>query len=191
MKGWQVVAGAAAVSFACTGAAAVTDEDLALMKGRSAAYELSETVRGKLVDSMKASGPEGAMKVCGYQARALAEEVSARQGVKVRRTALRLRNPKNAPDAYERALLERLQEQSRTGKLPEGLFEASEIDGKKVYRYAKPLTVGPVCLACHGSPAEISGEVQGLLKERYPEDQATGYRGGDLRGIVSVVIPAE
>ena len=191
MKGWRVLAGAAAVFLACTGAAAMTDEERALMKGRSAAYELSETVRGKLVDSMKSSGPEGAMKVCAYQARALADEVSDRQGVKVRRTTLRLRNPKNAPDPYERALLARLQEQSRAGKMPEGLFEASEIDGKKVYRYAKPLTVGPACLACHGSPAEISDEVRGVLGERYPDDQATGYRLGDLRGIVSVVIPAE
>jgi hypothetical protein len=131
------------------------------------------------------------MKVCAYQARALADEVSDRQGVKVRRTTLRPRNPRNAPDAYERALLERLQEQSREGKMPEGVFEASEIGGKKVYRYAKPMTVGPACIACHGSPAEISGEVRELLKERYPEDQATGYRLGDLRGIVSVVIPAE
>lgn len=185
------MAGVAAVSLGCTGAAAMTDEDRALQIGRSAAYEMSETVRGKLVDSMKSSGPEGAMKVCAYQARALADEVSVRLGVKVRRTTLRLRNPMNAPDAYERALLERLQEQSRTGKMPEGLFEPSEIDGKKVYRYAKPLTVGPACIACHGSPAEISDEVREVLKERYPEDQATGYSLGDLRGIVSVVIPAD
>ncbi|HEX9206461.1 MAG TPA: DUF3365 domain-containing protein [Candidatus Deferrimicrobiaceae bacterium] len=174
-----------------TGAAGFSDEDRALQKGRSAAYELSETVRGKLQESMKSSGPAGAMKVCAYQAEALAEEVAARQGVAVRRTSLRLRNLKNFPDAWERALLERLQEMSLTGKVPDDVFEATEAGGKRVYRYAKTLLVGPVCIACHGTPSEIPEEVREVLGERYPEDQATGYRQGDLRGIVSVLIPAE
>jgi hypothetical protein len=188
-RAWIVAV--AVISLACAAAAAMTDEDRALQKGRSAAYELSETVRGKLVDSMKSSGPEGAMKVCAYQARALADEASVRQGVKVRRTTLRLRNPKNAPDAWERALLERLQGESRTGRMPDEVFEAAEVDGKRVYRYAKPLAIGSSCLPCHGSPSEIPGEVLEVLKDRYPDDRATGYGQGDLRGIVSVLIPAE
>ena len=188
-KTWIVAV--AVISLAFAAVAAMTDEDRALQKGRSAAYEMSETVREKLQDSMDSSGPAGAMKVCAYQARALADEVSARHGVTARRTSLRLRNPRNAPDPYEKELLARLQEQFLAGTMPKDVFEASEADGRRGYRYTKPLKIVPACLPCHGGPQEIPGEVRELLEERYPGDQATGYRAGELRGIVSVFIPAE
>ena len=38
------------------------------------------------------------------------------------------------------------------------------------------------CLACHGAPEQIPAEVAAILAERYPDDQATGYAVGDLRG---------
>ena len=34
-----------------------------------------------------------------------------------------------------------------------------------------------------------SDEVKALLKERYPHDQAKGYKAGDLRGAVSIKRP--
>jgi len=189
--GIRSAAGILGVLFACTAVLAMTDEERAILKGRSAAAVLSDTLRGKLVDSMKAGGPSGAMKVCSYQAQALTREVEEREGVRVRRTSLKLRNPKNAPDEWERQVLSRLQEQARAGKTPEEVFEAAEEEGKKVFRYAKPLMVGPACIACHGSGAEISAQVRSMLQERYPEDRATGYKPGDFRGIVSAVVPAE
>jgi hypothetical protein len=37
-----------------------------------------------------------------------------------------------------------------------------------------------MCLGCHGK--NIAPEVQAKLDELYPEDQATGFSEGDLRG---------
>lgn len=169
------------------GTAAGTEE-AALAKGRAAARGLNETLRARLVESMKGAGPEGAMAVCAYQARALESEAERDQGVKVKRTSLNLRSPRNAPDPYERGLLERLSAQARSGGLPDEVFEERREGGSKTYRYAKPIIMGPACLACHGSDAEVSGEVRKILKEKYPQDAAMGYRNGDFRGIVSVVI---
>jgi len=180
-----------AIVMACTAAAAVTVEEQALSKGRMAASALSDTLREKLVASMKDSGPAGAMEVCSSQAQALTREVAEKQGVRVGRTSLKVRNPKNAPDAWERQVLSRLQGQAREGKLPDEVFEATEMGGKKVFRYAKPLNIAPVCTRCHGEISQIPEEVRGMLKERYPLDQATGYKPGDFRGIVSAVIPSE
>jgi hypothetical protein len=188
-KRWFAVA--IGTALACTAAVAMTVEERALTKGRLAASAMNDTLREKLAASMKESGLAGAMQVCSSQAQALTREVAEQQGVRVGRTSLKLRNPMNAPDAWERQVLSRLQEQAREGKLPDEVFEATEMGGKKVFRYAKPVNIAPVCTGCHGEISQIPEEVRGILKERYPLDQATGYKPGDLRGIVSAVIPSE
>jgi len=44
-------------------------------------------------------------------------------------------------------------------------------------------------LQCHGARDKLAPGVADALKELYPQDQATGYAVGDLRGAVSVKIP--
>ena len=63
--------------------------------------------------------------------------------------------------------------------------EVVEADGKKTFRYMKPImTAGQPCLACHGS--ELKLEVSAKIKELYPNDQATGFSAGDMRGAFTV-----
>jgi hypothetical protein len=45
-----------------------------------------------------------------------------------------------------------------------------------------------MCLNCHGTDDFLSKEIKNFLKEKYPEDKATGYKAGDFRGAVSVKI---
>jgi hypothetical protein len=52
----------------------------------------------------------------------------------------------------------------------------------------RPLIAVPVCLNCHGPGETINPEVRKVLSARYPEDQATGFQDGDLRGAISVKI---
>lgn len=177
------------ILFAST--ASSMDEQTALEKGRVAARALNDTLRAKLSEALTSAGPAGAMSVCSSQAQAITAEVRESQGVEVKRTALKLRNPKNTPDPYEQDLLERLDAKAAEGSLPDEVFEPRREDGRRVYRYAKPLRIGPLCLTCHGLKEEIPADVRRRLEERYPEDRATGYRPGDFRGIVSVIIPAE
>ena len=166
-------------------------DEAALLKGRTAAAALNETLRTRMTRSLKDSGPRAAMSVCAYQAQALAEEVGKNEGVRVRRTSLKLRNPANAPDEYEKGLLDRLSAEARAGTLSDEYLDEHRELGRKVFRYAKPLVVSSFCVNCHGRPEEISEEVRRVLETRYPEDAALGYREGDLLGIVSVIIPTE
>lgn len=177
------------ILFAST--ASSMDKQTALEKGRVAARALNDILRAKLSEALTGAGPAGAMSVCSSQAQALTAEIRENQGVEVKRTTLKLRNPKNAPDPYEQELLERLDAKAAEGSLPDEVFEPRREDGRRVYRYAKPLTIAPLCLSCHGLEEEIPADVRGRLEEQYPEDRATGYRPGDFRGIVSVIIPAE
>jgi hypothetical protein len=61
--------------------------------------------------------------------------------------------------------------------------------GRETLRYLKPLVAGTMCLTCHGQKAAIPPGVQAVLAREYPDDRATGYSAGDVRGAVSVRVP--
>jgi hypothetical protein len=46
-----------------------------------------------------------------------------------------------------------------------------------------------MCLTCHGEKAKIPPAVRAVLAREYPDDHATGFSVGDVRGAVSVRIP--
>ncbi len=171
--------------------AAFAGETAALAKGKNAAGALTRALRERLEAAATGADPAGAFSACSYQAAALTGEIEMRSGVRLKRTSLRLRNPRNAPDDFEKAVLERFETLMRAGSPREEALEEVLFEGKKAFRYVEPIYMASYCIACHGIPAEMSAEIRAILRERYPRDQATDYRTGDLRGIVSVVIPAE
>jgi hypothetical protein len=50
----------------------------------------------------------------------------------------------------------------------------------------KALPVKPLCLTCHGTERTIPESVQIRLAKEYPNDKATGYAAGQIRGAVSI-----
>ena len=44
----------------------------------------------------------------------------------------------------------------------------------------KAIPTGKLCTKCHGT--ELKPEVKAKLAEFYPDDKATGFNKGDLRG---------
>lgn len=56
----------------------------------------------------------------------------------------------------------------------------------RYFRYTKGIRVQALCLKCHGQEQDISPNVKKLLNEHYPDDRATGYNVGDLRGTISI-----
>ncbi|MFN3739745.1 MAG: ATP-binding protein [Thermodesulfovibrionales bacterium] len=80
-------------------------------------------------------------------------------------TSLKLLNPMNSPDEWER---QALKEFEITNKKELSTFQS--IDGKRYLRYISPLYVEESCLRCHAKQ---------------------GYRVGDVRGAISVTIPVE
>lgn len=163
--------------------------------GDSAAMTLVRTLGGKLNGALATGGAVHAVEFCAGEAQALTDSVSDALGAgwEVKRTTMRTRNPRNAPDSMEAEALTRFHdaESGRAG----GGGDGAEAEGfvqrtpSGDYRYYMPLRMGHMCLQCHGEPAEIDPGVRALLEERYPADQAWGYREGDLRGLVRVTVP--
>jgi len=181
-----VVAGAVSLIAAASFAG---DAEQRVADSRTVVKELMQMLKGELEAAMKAGGPVNAIQVCNTRAPEIAASFSERKGWTVRRTSLKLRNPNNAPDAWEKRVLEQFEEHKAGGADPKTLeySEVVEENGKAVFRYMKAIPTGELCLNCHG--AALEPEIAGKLKELYPNDRATGFKIGDIRGAFSVSQP--
>lgn len=121
-------------------------------------------------------------KVCGAVAKR-AKDITEKTGVKIRHAAIKNRNPLNAADERERAIIEKFE----ANKSLSEIWEDFESEGKSFKRYTRPIFVENACLACHGLK-EARPE---FIKTKYPDDKAYEFKEGDLRGIISVTVPAE
>lgn len=161
----------------------------AVAECRAAALQLGRGLRERLEKALREGAPAGAISVCQQEAPALGRQVSGQTGLRVGRTALRVRNPDHAPDAWERGVLEQWSQLAPGTDLMK--LEASALvtgpDGARELRYLKAIPTEPLCLACHGAPIEPT--LAARIRSLYPSDQATGFRDGELRGAFTVRKP--
>jgi hypothetical protein len=160
-------------------------------EAKRVAQRLGGGLQKLLAEELAKGGFEGAARVCSQQAQALTDELQGPPGSSVRRVSLRFRNPKDQPDPYEAAILREWEARRADGEtLPEESAEVLRVaSGPRQLRYLKPIVVQPMCLSCHGKDEQIPAEVREIVQARYPNDLATGYAAGDLRGAISVVMP--
>ena len=156
---------------------------------RAAADSLGSELMGLLRQAMDRGGPALAIQFCAdsAQARTLRHW---KKGLYIRRVSERVRNADDTPDAIERGLLQRLAGLKRDGRMPAEIIEVMRAaDGTYELQYMRPILMQARCLPCHGDPGSLDPAVHAVLARRYPEDRATGYGVGDLRGAVSVRVP--
>jgi hypothetical protein len=161
-----------------------------LQIGRPSAEALLKDLKGHLLEAWDENDPVAALEFCTLEALALTEAVEKRlpEGVKLKRTSFKFRNPKNAPDPIDSDALDHFSGAlDKDGELPKHLVLYVEED--KAYRYYQPLKMGNLCLNCHGHLEQMDREIIASLKENYPQDMATGYQVGDFRGLIRVSIP--
>lgn len=162
--------------------------------GDQVAGRLFASLMTTLQERIAAEGPESAIAYCRLEALPLTAQVAEEfPSVKsVRRTALRVRNPANSPDATDRSVLEQWLASWNPSAPPQPVTkEYTADDGTKELRYYRPVPVMATCLACHGSGEEIPGNVRAALQRDYPQDEAVGFQEGDLRGAIVVTFDAE
>lgn len=143
-------------------------------------------VKPMLQGYMQTEGPVGAVEGCAVDAPRIADRMSEKTGWDVGRASLKPRNmDRGTPDAWEAATLERLEAKHRKGAEAGELNHGEWVDGH--YRYMQAQVVEAVCLNCHGESLEPA--VQASIDTYYPDDRATGFRLGDIRGAVSLRSP--
>jgi hypothetical protein len=175
-------------SAGCSPKAADSDQesvDALRTEARGKVKAFAGSLKGELMQAMKEGGPTKAIEVCNTRAPAISEAASTDGWTLARRSA-RLRNPRNQADAWEKVQLESFASRMAEGEAVQELEHAEivEVDGARLFRYAKAIPLGGECLGCHGK--ELAPEVAAALDARYPEDEARGYAAGELRGIFSL-----
>ena len=175
----------------CPATAAFADEDLAARIGasREAIKSFAGALQKQLKSAMTDGGPTAAIEVCNVAAPEIAQSESAARGWSVGRTSLKLRNPDNAPDEWELAVLRDFDARKAAGEDPGTLDHAEfvAVDGQRIFRYMKAIGTQPVCIVCHGT--SIGPEVVAKLDALYPDDRARGFTVGDIRGAFTISQP--
>ena len=151
-------------------------------KAMQATAAFGQALKSELVSAMQSGGPLAAIEVCNTRAPLIADAVSLQQDVRVSRVSLKNRNPSNAPTDWQAEVLSSFEQRKSVGENPAQLTwqETVETASGQEFRFMKAIPTAGLCLQCHGQA--LAPEVAEKLNELYPEDQATGYSEGDLRG---------
>lgn len=162
----------------CTG----FDEAAELDSAAEATAEYAGELKSELVAAMHTGGALEAIKVCNTQALVIGEETSLANNVNLSRVSTRNRNPANAPNEWQTVVLEDFEARKQAGEDPGALtwHEVAETATGPEFRFMKAIPTGGLCLQCHGT--DIAPPVAEKLAELYPDDLATGFSQGDLRG---------
>lgn len=175
--------------------ASLADSDMKqyVEESKAVVKDFAGQLQGELGRAMKAGGPVAAIEVCNKKAPAIAASLSEKHGMEVARTSLKTRNSANAPDAWETDVLKQFEQRRAEGESPAEMahFEVIEKDGKKHFRFMKAIGMPPLssmpCLKCHGE--NLDPAVTARLDELYPQDQARGYKAGQIRGAFTLSKP--
>ncbi len=166
-------------------AAAIAEEQTSALEEEAGALaaEFIGRLKPELQRAMGEGGPQYAIGVCADKAPMIADALSQDSGWLVRRVSLKARNASRAiPDRWETSVLEEFERRQQAGE-PASNLRYSETTPSH-FRYLQAQAVDGVCLTCHGS--NPSPQVQETLRQYYPDDKATGYEPGQVRGAISL-----
>jgi len=154
------------------------------IKGKEIAQSTVKKLGSNLMKHMKEGGPQQAIPFCNTAANPLTKEVAEKYNVSIKRTSHKIRNENNKPNEKEDEILNQYLASLLKGEKLKPIV--SKDQGGKVHFYA-PMKLEAKCMACHGTVGkEVTIKTDSILKSLYPNDKATGFKVGDLRGIVNI-----
>ena len=154
-------------------------------KGKKIAMQSFKALSKELIDAINEGGVQHAVGYCHLKASPLIDSLSKVYEVKISRVSDRYRNPENKPGALDLTVLATYRQQVSEGS---ELQPHLEITADEVVFYSPILILNPVCLQCHGEAGSTMEQANyDFIKSKYPDDQATGYKFGDLRGVWRIV----
>ena len=154
--------------------------------GKSIALTTKKTLGRSLQNALQKGGVENAVTFCNLVASPVVDSLSLHFDAKIRRVTLKPRNPYNAPNEIEMKIMEAydFQQKNSLALAP----NVQPLDNNE-YLFTKPILVeSALCLTCHGTSENgLQKETEDFLRSKYPDDKATGYAIGDLRGMWSII----
>ena len=170
MHAAKTFAGVIAILVVLTARPAPADD---VPHGQKLVMPFKSELKQALIAGMQ-KNPVNAITVCSDEAPMIAASL-ATDDVRMGRTSHRLRNPANeGPDWANEILSDYLEQDA--GRAPAVVDLPGDRQG-----YVEPIMTQALCLACHGDA--LAPDVAAKVAATYPDDQATGFELGELRGI--------
>lgn len=147
----------------------------AVERAEAAMTALQASLLRRLQEATR-DGAGAAVDVCRIEAGAIRDRVVAERALAVGRTSHALRNHANVPPAWASALVT-AGAGKRASEVVARVFDLGDKVG-----VIRPIPMGMLCSNCHGPAEALNAEVRATLQRAYPNDAATGFNEGDLRG---------
>lgn len=175
---------ATCLSAAATSSSCASDDAAQAARSAELFARLQTNLQQQLAQAIAQGGPQSAIRVCASISPQLEQRLSHESGIAMRRISDRPRNPAHLADDYERAILDSWRADLAAGRAPR-LHYQRRPEGLRIM---SPIVIGnALCLRCHGGPADIDLATRRVIQASYPDDQATGYSMGQLRGAFSAI----
>lgn len=151
----------------------------ALEFGSSLVEDANQLLVDTLIQQIDEDGLEKSLEYCANYVDADIESF---------RTGIRVRNPENEADSLDLLMLEAYQYGKSNGlETPPSI---QDVDPEVLLFNAPIFIKDEICLKCHGMiGSEIEESFYDSIVSRYPSDQSTGFKKGELIGIWSIRIP--
>lgn len=143
---------------------------------------LGSALTATLKQGIQANGHAASVEICNTEAPILTKAASAEGGKTewtVSRSSLKIRNPSNAPQPWVEKVMQDFEKRKAAGEPAQKIAHTEVRDGR--FYLVKAIPTKPGCVVCHGE--YVPEDVKAKLAELYPDDKATGFNVGDIRGV--------
>lgn len=164
-----------------TGALSEAEQIRVLSLGDRITMNAQQSLLQNVATAIQQGGTDYAVAFCNTKAIPLTDSLSKEHKVSIQRLSDKNRNPANALQTATDSLI---WEQFRSAKAPRVVQEKNGY----IYYYKPIIMAIPTCMKCHGGKNDIQKSTMEIITQKYPEDKATGYKPGDLRGMWKVTI---
>lgn len=157
-------------------------------QGKTISQATYKALSTQLKQAMQTGGVEQAAAFCNVVALPLTDSLSKQHNAVIKRTSLKLRNPQNAPDSMEVTML-KIYDQMSKMRNPVLVPKILEKGDNEIQFFAPIQIKNETCLKCHGVLGQtMKEEDYYYIQQHYPNDQATGYKMNDVRGMWSITL---
>lgn len=162
---------------------------IAVTRGKAIAAETFGLLSTNLQTAIQSGGVSNALPFCSLAAAPLTASMAEKHGVTLKRVTHKARNPGGKANEAELAALKSFASALAASPNPPPPFATNLVAGQATF-FAPIVIANELCLKCHGEAGkDISAENLAVIKKHYPQDEATGFKLGELRGAWRIDFP--
>ncbi|WP_299978858.1 DUF3365 domain-containing protein [uncultured Pseudoteredinibacter sp.] len=155
----------------------------AIVFNQTISKTLAGRLKERLISAVKSGGLEAGISQCNIAAPEISEQLKAEHPhtlISASRTSLKVRNENNQATTWQAEQLRAFDQLQSKGLKAGFRYRVLESNGKVAIEFMSPIPTQGLCLNCHGS--QLNSSLSAKLNELYPNDKATAYSLGDIRG---------